>query len=111
MRSSDFNVHDLLKIRANVNIGIPSIFKVSEVDPNLTIYEGNFDVEDVKGSEFQYYESGFGPLKSKFLLSDIGSVSTRSSSLIPFSFSALRINEFSVRVISSIFQKVADYSP
>ncbi len=44
-RYFEYNIHNILKIRTNVKVEIPSIFMVNYIEnPNLTIRIGNFPV-------------------------------------------------------------------
>ena len=68
-----YNIHNLVKIKSNIDIGLPYIFQVKRcLTPDLIVHIGNFtDIGEEEEGDVCYYEHKLGPLKSKFLLSHL----------------------------------------
>jgi len=68
-----YNIHDVMRVQSNVDIHLPNIFKVCQViNPDLIVHIGDFELEVVKkGDNIYYYEHRLGPLKSKFMISNL----------------------------------------
>jgi hypothetical protein len=66
----NYNIHNLIKIKSNIDIELPYIFKVEDVvNPDLTLHIGDFN--DLGKEDAYYYDYKLGPLCSKFFVSDI----------------------------------------